>query len=75
MEECIFFFFLLTDFTWPYHDLFFNDFSFHEYFSSKEVVQTNYAQLVLTWSQRDSAQELSTEPCDWSLKLYDFSNY
>lgn len=54
---------------------FFNDFSFLEDFFSKEMVQTNYAQLVMAWSQQDSAQELSTETCDWSLKLYDFSIY
>lgn len=64
MEECIFFFFLLTDFTWTYHDyFFFSDFFFLEFFSSKEMVQTNYAELVATRSQQDSAQELSTELC------------
>lgn len=53
--------------------LFFYDFTFLEDFFSKEMVQTNYAQLVMTWSQQDSAQELSTEMCEWSPKLYDFS--
>lgn len=80
MEECIFLVFLLKDFTWTYHDhvfflLLFYDFSFLEDFFSKEIVQTNYAQLVMTWSQQDCAQEISTEMCDWSLKLYHFSIY
>lgn len=42
---------------------FFSDFFFLEFFSSKEMVQTNYAELVATRSQQDSAQELSTELC------------
>lgn len=37
------------------------DLFFLEDFFNKEMVQTNYAQLVMTWSQQDSAQELSTE--------------